>query len=632
MAFNAGDIFSTYLQGANFVANSLDRAEARRRQAEEDELQKVAGRGAEIFAPKYDKDGKLIPRTSGDIFNDPQTLELANHPYMKSARMQGITDPNVKDVRYVGGTPLEDGQHVVPIVEQLDEDGNVIARGPLTEGRSRDGKSKVVPITVDTMFNHLAGEVYRRNPTLGKELLAISHEQALRGLQTQYRNTASPEEREQLVQIAGSYGYAPESLMRDSGTPVTKTDLKTGFIQRTDPAGSVTFERPTQETTGLSDAYNASERSNATQDQRAKLDTQLRFEKDTQPEQLSLRAGELTNAETVKRSLSAEEGKIFDAGVSMALSGDPATQAKGRETLAQIMPPEKIDPLLNGQMAKSSLSQGILTNFRDMNEEQVRDQVAANFSNLSKDDQLQYIQGLANGLKRGDPKAKAAFETAMMPKSVEGGNTSAAPKPAEFNPTGVDKWTSDAPEEQKRKTRLQGEQMFRDALTQYPAAKDSQAETDLNMAVGEALREGLPNHVLPLVNWTKLQKDPTYAGGIKSSREFIEEVHTPIVDLAKKNGLSTAPQTLAPIERMAVGLMARGIANSDAVTKALEVEKNPALVDKIIRLFPKGAAPAEREKLFLDTLAADLKTARARDLRSTLREGADYTFGGGTWR
>lgn len=72
MAFNYGDIFQNYLQGASFVANSLDRAEARRRQSEEDELNRLAGAGEELIAPKYDKDGKLIPSTSGYIFNDPR--------------------------------------------------------------------------------------------------------------------------------------------------------------------------------------------------------------------------------------------------------------------------------------------------------------------------------------------------------------------------------------------------------------------------------------------------------------------------------------------------------------------------------------------------------------------------------
>lgn len=642
MAFDAGDIFRTYLQGASFVSDSLDRADARRRQAEEEELQKVAGRGLEIFAPKYDKDGKLIPRTSGDIFNDPQTLELANHPYMKSARMQGITDPNVKDVRYVSGSPLEDGRHVVPIVEQLDEDGNVISRGPLTEGRSRDGKSKVVPITVDTMFNHLAGEVYRRNPTLGKELMVQARYQALGGLRTQYRNTQDPNEREQLVKIWGSYGGSPDDLIKDSGAPVTKVDPSTGFIQKIGPDQSVTYERPTGETARLSSAYNNIVRANTGRDDRAKFETRLKFDQDTQGVQLSLKAGEMRNVETVKRGLSAEEGKIFDAGLSMAMSGDPATQAKGRETLAQIMPPEKIDPFLNSQKAKSSLSQGILTNFRDLSEEQVRDLVAANFSNLSKDDQLQAIQGLANGLKRGDPKAKAAFETAMMPQSVEEGKGS-APKIATFSNEVIDKVVknSDLSEDVLAEARPQLMQRFGRLAQDFGITQDDEVMKSLgHMAAADAYKlehdqdgNWFPGRAYSNAEGPMLIRRYVQSTGVKSvgetPREFMDKIYTPLVN---ETGFSiTDPaqrKNLTKLIALASSIMDNGVGADDAVAEVVALTKNPSRGNRATEAM-SGDSESARISSMGQALAKEIKGRGKSSLMSTLREGADYTLGGG---
>ena len=662
MAFDAGNIFQTYMQGANFVAGSLERAEKQRRQQEEDELQSVAGKGLEIFAPKYDKDGKLLPRTSGDIFNDPATLELANHPYMKSARMQGITDPKVKDVRYVGGSPLEDGKHVVPIVEQLDEDGNVISRGPLTEGRSRDGSAAVTPITVDAMFNHLAGEVYRRNPTLGKELVNRAHIQALGGLQTQYRNAQTDNEREQLVQIWSSYGGSPEDLMKNSGAPIVKPDLKTGLDVVQNPGGGYRYQKNPQ-TAELRGEVVAQERADHlktlkdTQEQNFQVEGEQRgtrqewrsdqYAKDAEDKMAmdellaerrrALAAGDADAVAAANEKISQryEQSRtnrdvrhasaLADAGAQSDYRNAPTTRETHRITNpGQIPAEQEAANIIEARQIIKDVP-GLLNGGPDASYKRVAD--LAPF--LPKDER----GGLRARLLAEGPRAAPALRALA---EVDGGlraEGGEVPKPGEFNETGVKDWTSDLPDEQKNQIRLRGRQLYEDASKVFPTAKGSQEETDLNMAVGEALRENLPNHVLPLVNWTQLQKNPDYAPGITSSREFIENIHTPIVELSKQRGLSLNPSALSGVERMAVGLRARGIPYSDAVVSSVDLEKDSARVDKIARLLPTGVTPAEREKVFLDILASDLKKTRFVGLKVNPNGPKPSTVGrGGLWR
>lgn len=631
MAFDAGDIFSTYLQGASFVANSLDRAENRRRQQEQDELRGLAGKGLEIFAPKYDKDGKLIPRTSGDIFNDPQTLELANHPYMKAARMQGITDPTVKDVRYVGGTPLEDGQRVVPIVEQLDEDGNVISRGPLTEGRSRDGKAAVTPITVDTMFNHLAGEVYRRDPEIGASLMQKARDQALAGLQTQYRNAANPQEREELVRIGESYGYSAESLMAHSGAPVVQQDLSTRMNKIVGADGSISYE-PSQKVRKLGDAIDDHEfgrklrQQRLTQEQTAEVAnaTANRF------------AGEETQREINRYSTVEPAKAATDRGVNntnaesaadaerLLVSENPDDQRMGRTLLGGIYG-DKAPAIIQSKLSKKSLNDAMSQNglFPGKTPEEVGQITAENFHSMSSDDQNAAMARLMPGLRAGNPNAMAAYD-AMLGKPMGGKGES--PKPAKYDATGVDKWTVDLPDDERRKVRLQGQQIFDDLQSASPVAEGSPEAAIRQIAVAEALRLGLPTHALPLETWAGLQRDPAYANGVGDAQKFLDEVHTPVVELSKQQGLSLNPRDLSGMERLAVGLKTRGIDYDEAVPKVVELQKNPALLDKIERLFPENASPEQREKIFLDVLAADLKKESWEKTKGLARKVTQYPF------
>lgn len=664
MAFDAGNIFQTYMQGANFVAGSLERAENRRRQQEEDELQSIAGKGLEIFAPKYDKDGKLLPRTSGDIFNDPKTLELANHPYMKSARMQGITDPRVKDVRYVGGSPLEDGKHVVPIVEQLDEDGTVISRGPLTEGRSRDGNAAVMPITVDTMFNHLAGEVYRRNPRLGAKLLSVAQRQALGGLQTQYRNAQSDAEREQLVQIWSSYGGTPEDLMKNSGAPIVQQDLRTGFKQVKDAAGNISYQRD-PETAGLRGEVVAQDQKEDLAKRKAAQEQDFQVEGEQRPTREAWRTGSIEQDAATKQKLAdlyqerelAREGKarrtlaevdneianlyapdadkraashtgaVADATAGAGLRNAPTTVATHRITNPNQIPAEQeAANLIDARQIIKDVP-GLLAGGPAASSQQIA-RLAPALPQAERN-------GLRAELMKYGPAARDALAALdIVDGGLRGGGKGEAPKPAEYNATGIDKWTADMPEEEKRKVRLEGEQTFRDLMQVYPATKGSQEEANAQIAVAEALRLGRKGQAFPLINWAELQRNPEYAAGLGSSEEFLDQVHVPIVEEVKRLGIDASPQKLSGIERMAVGLKARGIPYSDAVMTSVDLEKEKARVDKIVRLLPagEGVSNAEREKVFLDILASDLKKDRTANAKRTLREGADYTFGGGMWR
>lgn len=669
MAVDAGDILSSWMQGSNFVNNNIARVEEERRRQELEELQKVAGKGLEIFAPKYDANGKLIPRTTGDVFNDPNTLELANHPFMRDVRMQGISDPEVEDVRYIGGVPTPDGTGAVPIVEQVFKDGHV-SRGPLTADRSRNPDAKVAPVTLDGMFNHLASAVYARSPDLGKELMNRAHEQALGGLQTQYRTATTQEERNQILAAGQSYGMSAAKIIEGAASSIVQPDLKTGYDVVKDPAGNVSY-RENPQTAGLRKQVVAQETQDMLDSRLATQKQDLSFKVDNAPTENALSANSaesLALAELEIKELTATRVRQLQAGDKLAAAAtqeqidalylNPRLDRKVKEidvtedaqagaglrnapttaATSQITQPgfttrqgdEKsllqAREVLNPSAVPALLSKGASAS---------EDAVLQYAPKLTTDDQKGLYAALARRVEAGDPAAIPALRTlkrVMHDAAADAGGKGEAQKPAEYDATGVDKWTVDLPDDERRKVRLQGEQVFRDLQAAAPVIKGSQEEAVRNMAVAEALRIGLPTHALPLENWVGLQRDPAYASGVGDAREFLDEIHTPIVELSKQQGLSMSPRVLSQTERLAVGLKARGIANSEAVTKALEVEKNPALVDKIVRLFPEGASPAEREKVFLDTLAADLKTSRASNLKSTLREGADYTFGGGMMR
>ena len=603
MAFDAGDIFSTYLQGASFVANSLDRAENRRRQQEQDELRGLAGKGLEIFAPKYDKDGKLIPRTSGDIFNDPQTLELANHPYMKAARMQGITDPTVKDVRYVGGTPLEDGQRVVPIVEQLDEDGNIISRGPLTEGRSRDGKAAVTPITVDTMFNHLAGEVYRRDPEIGASLMQKARDQALAGLQTQYRNAATPQEQEELVRIGESYGYSPESLMAHSGAPVTRQNLALGVKEIHGADGSLRYELDPK-TRGLANAIDDHEfgrklkQQRITQDQTAKVANANanRF------------AGE-ENQREINRYSTVEPAKAAtDRGVNntnaesaadaerLLVSENPDDQRMGRTLLGGIYG-DKAPAIIQSKLSKKSLSDAMSSNglFPGKTPEEVGQITAENFHSMSSDDQNAAMAKLMPGLRAGNPNAMAAYD-AMLGKPMGGKGES--PKPAEFN-SGAGKdfiKANKGSDELAKSFPINGGVQFnetRDILAKHGVfvEKGSVDDAKLQRVVatsaliserGQLSDAGIERTAPALWTWENLPDDlkvrwgHSENDGVPAAESFVRDVYKPLGDARKAAGLPVDIASMNENTRDVVELQRAGLSAEKAIALSMKTAKMPA--------------------------------------------------------
>lgn len=669
MAVDAGDILSSWMQGSNFVNNNIARVEEERRRQELEETQRVAGKVANMFAPKFDANGKPIARSMGDLFNDPEALELVNHPFMRDVRMQGITDPEVEDVQIVAGVPLPDGARAIPVMEQRFKDGHV-SRGPLTADRSRNPDARVVSLDRNDAFNHLAAAVYARSPALGKELMNRAHQQSMGALQTLYRNAPTQEERNQILAAGQSYGMPADEIIKGAAAPVTLQDAS-GIVTTKGPDGSTTVSRdPTVFERVGRPAYEAetdlavgrkqrladadlliAEQQAGRKDQldvnsaKARALADIEFKETFGPRINEIAAQQQRSSAAVEEDLRQkyfpqildrkvkELDATTDAQAKAGLRNAPTTAATSQITQPGFKVRQddeqgllKAREILNPSAVPALLSKGASAS---------EDAVLQYAPKLTPDDQKGLYAALARRVEAGDPAAIPALRTlkrVMHDAAADAGGKGEAPKPAEYDATGVDKWTVDLPDDERRKVRLQGEQVFRDLQAAAPVIKGSQEEAVRNMAVAEALRIGLPTHALPLENWVGLQRDPAYASGVGDAREFLDEIHTPIVELSKQQGLSMSPRVLSQTERLAVGLKARGIANSDAVTKALEVEKNPALVDKIVRLFPEGASPAEREKIFLDTLAADLKTDRARNLKSTLREGADYTFGGGMMR
>ena len=635
MAINGNDILNSYMRGVSFVNQNLDRIERAKKAEELEQAAEVAGKGIELFAPRYDSHGQLIRRTAVDIFNDPKALDVANHPFMKDVRMQGITDPEVADVKYVAGIPTKDGR-VVPMMQHFNEDGEPLGPpGPLTADRSKGSEAKVVPSSLDDMYSHVVAKVYATSPELGTAMKRKSDALALAGLQTQYRHAQSPEEQDHILQTAGSYGINAKELIAGAALGHTVQDLN-GVDKITDANGNVTL------------AYNPKTRNlgDALTTNRADLDQDIK-------EKLFAREQALKtiNAENARATQEKLDDQYLDKGLARKANEDSAknesalaitsnnvarirhatevlsdpsatpedkTQARslmdgfgktpeGARILERTSQAEKILDVPKLLSGGASASQAAIEDFAPY---------------LPPDEQKGLLAKLTSAVENGNPAALPARRSLLrvMQGPAADAQRGEAPKPGEYNPTAVAQYTKQyLPEDEQSEVSLKGESLFRDAAKVVRPAKDSIEETELNRATARALSEKKPDHVLPLYNWMQLEKNPTFRTGAGSSEDFLTDIHEPIVQLNKKHGHNLSPDALAMAERMAAGLMTQRVDADDAVTAAVQYQTDPDLRKRFERAIPEDVSGPEQERAFYTAWAKDLSSKKG-----PITRGAEY--------
>lgn len=656
MAVDAGDILSSWMQGSNFVNNNIARVEEERRRQELEETQRVAGKVANMFAPKFDANGKPIARSMGDLFNDPEALELVNHPFMRDVRMQGITDPEVEDVQIVAGVPLPDGARAIPVMEQRFKDGHV-SRGPLTADRSRNPDARVVSLDRNDAFNHLAAAVYARSPDLGKELMNRAHQQSMGALQTLYRNAPTQEERNQILAAGQSYGMLADEIIKGAAAPVTLQDAS-GIVTTKGPDGSTTVSRdPTVFERVGRPAYEAETDLAVGRKQRL-ADVDLAIKTAQAPQERVLHAGNVRSDAEVRNEVAgkyapvetqrevtrqtalaeakheielhqnAQEGLIFDQAVANIGSGDPKREANGLRDLGRLVP----DTTVREKVAREAKARGLLIN----NIDQTLSNGLSNFDKALEQGIGSLNQSEADGLYaglvrrsqeaegRGDKAealrlgvaARHVQQAILGPRGEAGAGQKAETfKPEDFDKDGVRRFiTSDVPEEIRNKIDLNGAVVFNQTLEQLnalgiPVAKNSANGARLNRAVADSaiLQEvaGLGNTAPALYNRENLI--PKYGeASTGSPEEFSKDLVLPLGKRMQELKVSTDPKNVIEATEDAVALRSMGIPLDQAVDWAARLG-DPAYGNQIASEAQQaGAKTMDEVRAFI---AAKIKTA-----------------------
>lgn len=666
-------LLSAYMQGSRFAQDNIDRARAR----ENEDTKRMVDAGMGVLLSHTTRvnpqTGQVELRPEAEIWKDPQFLrDFSDTAFGQQVLREGMTDEQKKSVDKivpVRATQISANKAGAPEygieVEWRDKEGKPISRGPIAVDangqRSASDDAMVVPIKTSDVFHTALSKAYQYNPDWAKQYQATLLNASKQSLVNQWMR--DPDNRAAIEQQYALAGGDPSEFSK-----LTKYDLEKRPYTVQDPSGVTKTVNPDRTTTitydpeaaKVGDQVAAKETENLVKRQSSLSEGRLTFDEATNDRQLKLDADKITNQyETQLRNklthsedeLKLEAARIANnyvtnLGLDKQYAGEKL-KLLTEEIIARVKATaganyeaaptnKKTNEVLNPVQAQDE--EGLLKArefFKAKPIEQVtQDDVLTQGKNLDRPGLLGLRAGLLARIERHDASAgrPLASVNALL-NQLESSSKGEAAKPGEFNEKGVKDWTADLPTDQKNQVRLRGRQLYEDAAKVFPTVKGSQEDTDLNMAVGEALRENLPNHVLPLVNWTQLQKNPDYAAGAGSSREFIENIHTPAVELSKQRGLSLSPNALSGVERMAVGLKSRGIPDSDAVVTSIDLEKDPTRVDKIARLLPAGVSPAEREKVFLDILAADLRKTRFAGLKVNPNGPKPSTIGrGGLWR
>ena len=659
--FDASSILSSYMEGANFVTRGMERAEEARRKAELEDAQGIAGESLGVVAPKYDANGNVIIRSAAEIAQSPEFKSLANRSGLQPVLMQGIQDPRVKAVRYVGAVKGSSDSSFIPVLQHLDEDGKVISEGPLTQDRSSSGNAPIGEMTVNDVFNHAASAVYAKSPELGVKMFEKAKQNALGALQEQFR-TAPEAQRGDIAKVAQSNGYNLTDLVAHSGAQERKADLERGGWWVTDPITRKQWFEADPSVRTLGDKAHQAGTDRTLKDAEQKADQDLAIDqkqfgaRQIMRTQDQIRQGEVSNelanrfqgdvndrtasATTSQRqtsqTLTLADNQAIEKSVTDLDSKDPAVVAQAQQGLLKYFKsPEDARNYVRGSQAETKLGDLRSAVLSGTPDDAYRN-VAKELPYANKDTQLRVFTELAPLANDPDPKVRENAQAGLRAaaNAMKGPQQGKAADPGEFNASMASSYMkslgykSDTPEFQS--TQAGATEAFNRLRKALPneITKGSQAETYATIASVKAhdlAQQGMPNAEKPMFIHSELEDLGYPVQRMGTTKDFVKEIYNPLGDALTKAGIPEAndPTTRRIGTELVVGLKSNGVSTGIAVNEVVKLFKDPprTYLNKLeasggdLRSLASGLAKEIKERPSALGQALD-KTGRAIDAAS----------------
>lgn len=637
--FDASSILSSYLEGANFVTRGMERAEEARRKAELEDAQGIAGESLGVVAPKYDANGNVIIRSAAEIAQSPEFKSLANRSGLQPVLMQGIQDPRVKAVRYVGAVKGSSDSSFIPVLQHLDEDGKVISEGPLTQDRSSSGNAPIGEMTVNDVFNHAASAVYAKSPELGVKMFEKAKQNALGALQEQFR-TAPEAQRGDIAKVAQSNGYNLTDLVAHSGAQERKADLERGGWWVTDPITRKQWFEADPSVRTLGDRAHQVGTERGLKDNEQKRQQDLTLDQQEADARNGLRAKQIlsdANAnvtaqnqtfadranlvlrdaqvkDAIAKRLNVQDQALFTQGTEDLGSSDPQVRARGEQTLASI--PNLANELatqshIQGVRSNAKLTDALKSNFKGMDEQQAGDLVAQNYHNLTKDEQQGVVQGLYAAARKGNRVAASALDVALSPHPP-----GKAPEMVKFDADGVKGALKnrELDEAGANEGRLGTKQSFDRLMTTAKITEGSRFAPYVNEAIADTYalnrKTDFKNAEEPMLLRSKLKAD--YGeGAVGNPEAYMIEVHDPLTKALKKAGVDPSFQIMDRASELVTSLRSNDINKGEAVATTVRVLTDPTERKKWSKILGSNQDGSFSMKELGDAIASSIKEREA---------------------
>lgn len=240
--YNLGDPLGSFLVAYRDIVALQEQDRQRREAAELRDAQDVAGKYLSLYTTT-DPAGNLVTKDAREALRSPEALELFNHPFFQGQLKHGVPG-NVAKVRVdeVVPTGKDDrgNPHYGLRVSWLDEDGNVLSHGPVTEGRTSRDDDPVKLVNADTLHHAVMSSLYAKDRGLAdyvrQQLDAAKFNRVLGMIQ----GAKTPEERETLLNLAVRNGMSKAALIKDLALPQTRLSAN-GVQISVDPYGNEAF-------------------------------------------------------------------------------------------------------------------------------------------------------------------------------------------------------------------------------------------------------------------------------------------------------------------------------------------------------------------------------------------------------
>jgi hypothetical protein len=613
VAINASDILNSYMQGANFVAEGMHRAEQRQRQEQLEQAQSLAGDlEASLLQPmQRDADGKLVVPAPHQIANSPTFLKAANHPLMQPTLMHAVAGPDVASARMVAAQPGPTPDTYIPVIQGYNENG--IATGQAVQAP---------PINIHDSFLHGASTVYGIDPKVGHDLVGKAHEMNLQTAREYFLRAKNPDEKEQILQAWGSQGYDPESIYAHSGVPTTIQHANSWVEQRDPVNNRSTF-------TFNPEHYNAQGKTA----ENAQADTKLEIAQRQLPETNAIEASQITNrvgananANLANAPTVAQTSNILDAAkenqnkqqnaekvqglrAAYATLDNPNATAEAK-TAAQFTvdqyakDPESARLALAVSRASRTLDPKNIGGLLAAGPEAATTAIIENAPYRNKSELEGLYADVARRVESGDRTAAAVLPTLRRATDGASADKSESFKPGDYNATGVKSFlaANEVDDAVRKSADLNGPVAFTRAVNALqshgiPVPKNSVNEAALNRVTamsmilqkkGQLSDEGVTNTIPALWSWEQVaaENDPASASNPDRAEAYVRDVYMPLSNELKAAGVSAdfGRTTAAAKDVMALqkdGAAQKGLSQDAAIKAAVNVEKDPKLQEEI---------------------------------------------------